>query len=87
MRRQGMLTIFPPPRPTGPAPSHPGAALQKNRVTAARSRERKKEQWAGMSERLNELESENESLRAEAAAMAEENARLKAALARAGGAT
>jgi cyclic AMP-dependent transcription factor ATF-2 len=55
--------------------------LAKNRVTAARSRERKKEQWAETAARLAALEQENAALRAQLRGLSEENAGLKARLA------
>eukprot|EP00775_Hariotina_reticulata_P000513 gene513-785_t len=51
--------------------------LAKNRVTAARSRERRKEQMVGMEERLAELEAENQQMRTLMAQLAQENQHLK----------
>lgn len=51
--------------------------LAKNRVTAARSRERRKEQVAGMEERMAELEAENQQMRTLMAQLAQENHHLK----------
>lgn len=55
--------------------------LAKNRVTAARSRERKKEQMAEMEERMATLEQENSQMRALLLSMAQENSSLKEQLA------
>eukprot|EP00775_Hariotina_reticulata_P010695 gene10695-10852_t len=55
--------------------------LAKNRVTAARSRERKKEQVADLSARLNSLESDNHQLRDLLATLLHENTSLKEQLA------
>jgi hypothetical protein len=55
--------------------------LAKNRVTAARSRERKKEQWGEMAARLDAMEADNARLRAQLAALADENGALKRQLA------
>ncbi|KAF6260919.1 hypothetical protein COO60DRAFT_1503989 [Scenedesmus sp. NREL 46B-D3] len=55
--------------------------LAKNRVTAARSRERKKEQLAGMEDRMDTLEQENEQMRALLASLSQENASLREQLA------
>lgn len=55
--------------------------LAKNRVTAARSRERKKEQMAEMEERMATLEQENSQMRALLLSMAQENTSLKEQLA------
>lgn len=55
--------------------------LAKNRVTAARSRERKKEQMAEMEQRLSQLEAENGSLRTLLQTMMSENTGLKEQLA------
>jgi hypothetical protein len=55
--------------------------LAKNRVTAARSRERKKEQMADLSTRLGSLESDNHQLRDLLATLIQENTSLKEQLA------
>lgn len=55
--------------------------LAKNRVTAARSRERKKEQLVGMEGRMQSLEQENAQMRALLASLTQENASLKEQLA------
>uniref|UniRef100_A0A383WBL1 BZIP domain-containing protein n=1 Tax=Tetradesmus obliquus TaxID=3088 RepID=A0A383WBL1_TETOB len=55
--------------------------LAKNRVTAARSRERKKEQLAGMEDRMDSLEQENVQMRALLASLSQENASLREQLA------
>ncbi|KAF8072760.1 rpsO [Scenedesmus sp. PABB004] len=55
--------------------------LAKNRITAARSRERKKEQLVDMEERMAGLEAENAQMRALLASLAQENAGLKEQLA------
>lgn len=54
--------------------------LAKNRVTAARSRERKKAQWSDMEGKLSGLENDNTQLRAMLEAMTRENAQLRAQL-------
>lgn len=51
--------------------------LAKNRITAARSRERKKEQLVDMGGRLAELEQENAQMRELLAALAQENSELR----------
>lgn len=51
--------------------------LAKNRVTAARSRERKKAMWSELEEKLKSMESENSQLRAMLEQFARENASLK----------
>lgn len=55
--------------------------LAKNRITAARSRERKKEQMAEMEDRMTALEQENSQMRALLASLAQENTSLKEQLA------
>jgi hypothetical protein len=55
--------------------------LAKNRITAARSRERKKEQMAGMEDRMDSLEQENVQMRALLASLSQENASLREQLA------
>lgn len=55
--------------------------LAKNRVTAARSRDRKKEQWGEMEARLAALEADNAALRAALAAREADAAGFKATLA------
>jgi hypothetical protein len=55
--------------------------LAKNRITAARSRERKKEQLAGMEDRMETLEQENAQMRALLASLSQENANLREQLA------
>lgn len=55
--------------------------LAKNRVTAARSRERKKEQWGEMSAQLSALEEENALLREMIDGLSDENAGLRERLA------
>lgn len=55
--------------------------LAKNRVTAARSRERKKEQMVEMEDRMAALEQENSQMRALLASLAQENTSLKEQLA------
>jgi hypothetical protein len=55
--------------------------LAKNRVTAARSRERKKEQLAGMEDRMDALEQENAQMRALLASLSQENTSLREQLA------
>jgi len=55
--------------------------LAKNRITAARSRERKKEQMADMEQRMSKLEAENNSLRSLLQSMMSENTSLKEQLA------
>ncbi|KAG2424238.1 hypothetical protein HXX76_014622 [Chlamydomonas incerta] len=54
--------------------------LAKNRVTAARSRERKKAAWGELEERLKSIETENAQLRAMLETFARENTALKAQL-------
>ncbi|KAG2440604.1 hypothetical protein HYH02_010183 [Chlamydomonas schloesseri] len=54
--------------------------LAKNRVTAARSRERKKAAWSELEERLKSIETENAQLRAMLETFARENTALKAQL-------
>jgi cyclic AMP-dependent transcription factor ATF-2 len=55
--------------------------LAKNRVTAARSRERKKEQLAGMEDRMDALQQENAQMRALLASLSQENTSLREQLA------
>jgi cyclic AMP-dependent transcription factor ATF-2 len=55
--------------------------LAKNRITAARSRERKKEQLAGMEDRMEALEQENVQMRALLSSLSQENASLREQLA------
>jgi hypothetical protein len=55
--------------------------LAKNRVTAARSRERKKEQWGDMENQLADLRAENLQMKAMMEAMMRENTILKDQLA------
>eukprot|EP00879_Flechtneria_rotunda_P001104 GHRR01001246.1.p1 GENE.GHRR01001246.1~~GHRR01001246.1.p1 ORF type:complete len:391 (+),score=100.87 GHRR01001246.1:309-1481(+) len=55
--------------------------LAKNRITAARSRERKKQQLSGMEERTSQLEQENSQLRVLLHSLAQENTSLKEKLA------
>mmetsp|Transcript_33878 Transcript_33878/g.75130 ORF Transcript_33878/g.75130 Transcript_33878/m.75130 type:complete len:411 (-) Transcript_33878:1543-2775(-) len=55
--------------------------LAKNRVTAARSRERKKVQWADMEIKLNAIHSENQELKAMLEKLARENSLLRDQLA------
>jgi hypothetical protein len=62
---------------TDPAERRKQRRLAKNRVTAARSRERKKEQWAEMQASLAALQADNASLKAALAAARNENAQLK----------
>ncbi|GLI66722.1 hypothetical protein VaNZ11_010660 [Volvox africanus] len=54
--------------------------LAKNRVTAARSRERKKAMWSELEDKLKNMESENTQLRAMLEQFARENASLKSQL-------
>ncbi|GIL69334.1 hypothetical protein Vretimale_13446 [Volvox reticuliferus] len=54
--------------------------LAKNRVTAARSRERKKAMWSELEEKLKNMENENAQLRAMLEQFARENASLKSQL-------
>ncbi|EFJ41309.1 hypothetical protein VOLCADRAFT_121646 [Volvox carteri f. nagariensis] len=54
--------------------------LAKNRVTAARSRERKKAMWSELEEKLKNIENENAQLRAMLEQFARENASLKSQL-------
>ncbi|GLC44660.1 hypothetical protein PLESTB_001330800 [Pleodorina starrii] len=54
--------------------------LAKNRVTAARSRERKKAMWSELEEKLKNVENENSQLRAMLEQFARENASLKSQL-------
>lgn len=66
---------------TDPAERRRQRRLAKNRVTAARSRERKKAQWAELEERLNGLESENQHLKALLEKFSRENSQLRDQLA------
>lgn len=61
---------------TDPSERRRQRRLAKNRVTAARSRERKKAQWSVMEERLSGLEQENTSLRAALERVTRDNAEL-----------
>jgi hypothetical protein len=62
---------------TDPAERRKQRRLAKNRVTAARSRERKKEQWSEMQAALSALQADNTSLKAALDAALRENAQLK----------
>lgn len=62
---------------TDPAERRKQRRLAKNRVTAARSRERKKEQWTEMQAQLSALQADNTSLKAALEAALCENAQLK----------
>eukprot|EP00877_Chromochloris_zofingiensis_P015215 jgi/Chrzof1/9948/Cz04g21220.t1 len=64
-----------------PAERRKQRRLAKNRVTAARSRERKKSQWGEMEQRMNNLEAENSELKSLLETLAKENAGLKSHLA------
>ncbi len=64
-----------------PAERRKQRRLAKNRITAARSRERKKTVWADMESHLSDLESENSQLRAALESLAAENSTLKGMLA------
>lgn len=54
--------------------------LAKNRITAARSRERKKTQWAEMESKLHALEKDNQMLKAMMENLARENSSLRSQL-------
>lgn len=69
---------------TDPAERRRQRRLAKNRVTAARSRERKKSQWAVMEDKLSAMEAENRSLREMLDAATQENKTLRAQLEAAG---
>ncbi|KAJ9530784.1 hypothetical protein QJQ45_028668 [Haematococcus lacustris] len=62
---------------TDPAERRRQRRLAKNRMTAARSRERKKEQWSDMEAKLNGLEAQNQQLRSLLEAMTRENGALR----------
>ena len=62
---------------TDPAERRRQRRLAKNRVTAARSRERKKVQWAELEARLAALEADNSALRSALEASRAESAQLR----------
>lgn len=64
-----------------PAERRKQRRLQKNRITAARSRERKKAQWGDMESKIALLQADNEKLKAMLSSCLSENTRLKEQLA------
>mmetsp|Transcript_18595 Transcript_18595/g.31702 ORF Transcript_18595/g.31702 Transcript_18595/m.31702 type:complete len:474 (-) Transcript_18595:148-1569(-) len=65
---------------TDPAERRRQRRLAKNRLTAARSRERKKSQWAELEGRFNAMESDNRELRDMLKSLGAENKHLRAQL-------